>query len=111
VIDAATALGANQVGGIQFTLSDEKTKQIKQEARAKAIEDAKQNAMELSRLSGVKLGRVVNVIEGQQYNDPRPYMSMDKAFATAEGAGGEPTNIQPGTTNYTYTVTLEYETL
>lgn len=110
VIDMATAAGANQIGGIQFTLSDEKERQVRAEARAKAIDDAKANANELARLSGVKLGKVINVVEGTQNDPPYPVMYADKA-AGMGGGGGTPTSVQPGSTSYTYTVTLSYETL
>jgi uncharacterized protein YggE len=59
-IDLATAAGANQVSGIQFTLSDKKEREVKAQARAQAIEDAKGNAQQLASLAGMKLGRVIN---------------------------------------------------
>jgi uncharacterized protein YggE len=108
VIDLATAAGANQVSGIQFTISDELERKVKQQARIEAINDARKNAEDLANLSGVKLGKVINVVEGS--NSPQPPIAfMDKAMGG--GGGGSPTNVQPGSTTYTYTVTLSYETL
>ncbi len=112
VIDTATAAGANQVNGVVFTLSDQKEKEVIKEARSKAIQDAQNNANELARLSGMKLGRIINVSEGNTI--PRPIPMMAKSFGTgmaADAAVGAPTNIQPGSTDYTYSVTLSYETL
>lgn len=107
VVDLATQAGANQVGGIQFTLSEEKEEQVRAEARAEAIEDAKANAQELARLAGMKLGKVINVIE-----EPQPSDQFYAVEAMAKGSGGgAPTNIEPGSTNYSYTVTVSYETL
>jgi uncharacterized protein YggE len=109
VVDLATQAGANQVGGIQFKLSEEKEEQVKAEARAEAIEDAKANAQELARLAGMKLGKVINVIEEPQPMYPGP---MYAAEAMAKGGGGgAPTNIEPGSTSYSYMVTVSYETL
>ncbi len=109
VVDLATQAGANQVSGIQFTLSEEKERQVKAQAREEAIEDAKQTAQELARLAGMRLGKVVNVVEEPASSVPVPYLAAD---AVARGAGGgAPTNIEPGSTNYTYTVTVSYETL
>ena len=109
VIDLATAAGANQVGSIQFTLSDEKEKQVREEARQKAIDDAKANAQELAKLAGMKLGRIVNVTEDEA--SPQLYL-MEKADAVGRGgAAGSPTNVEPGSTQYSYSVTLSYETL
>ncbi len=110
VVDMATAAGANQVSGIQFKLSEEKERQIKEQARAEAIEDAKANAQELARLAGMKLGKVVNVIEDQGVGGPLPYLAADAAMGRGGGAGA-PTNIEPGSTSYDYTVTISYETL
>jgi uncharacterized protein len=111
VVDIATAAGANQVSGIQMALSDDLEKQVRQDARAQAIEDAKANAQELARLSGVKLGKVINISEGQTSNGPGPVPYLMKEASNGLGGGGSPTSIQPGSTSYTYTVTLSYETL
>ncbi len=108
VIDTATSVGINQVNGVQFTLSDEKEEQIKSDARKQAIEDAKRNANELASLSGMKLGRIINVSEGSS-TPPSPIMYADKAMGMGGGAM-DPTNIQPGSTTYTYMITLSYET-
>lgn len=112
VIDEATALGANQLGGISFDLSTQKENQLKTEARKEAIEDAKNNAQELAKLSGMKLGRIVNIWETPNY-DPQPYLNARAEYDLAAGLGGaaEPTSIEPGSTSYTYAVTLSFETL
>lgn len=110
VVDMATAAGANQVSGIQFTLSEEKEKEIKAEARGKAIADAKKNAEQLSNMAGMRLGKVINVIEEPQSNGMVPFLAADAAMGRG-GSAGAPTNIEPGSTSYTYTVTVSYETL
>ena len=109
VIDIATGLGINQVNGVQFTLSDQKEAQVKTDARRQAIDDAKRNASELAGLSGMRLGRIINVTEGSD-NTPRPIMYAAKAMDSAAGQAA-PTSVEPGSTSYTYTVTLSYETL
>lgn len=108
-IDTATGLGINQVNGVQFTLTDQKEAQVKADARKQAIDDAKRNAAELASLSGMRLGRIINVTEGSD-NTPRPMMYAAKAMDSAVG-GGTPTSVEPGSTSYTYSVTLSYETL
>lgn len=107
VIDTATATGANQVNGVQFTLSDPKQQEVQTQARKEAIEDAKRNASELSHLAGMRLGRIINVSEGT-VSPPGPIMYAAKEMSA--NAGGTPTDIQPGSTAYTYQVTLSYET-
>lgn len=112
IIDRATAAGANQVGGIQFILSPEKEQEVKKQARQEAIDQAKKSAAELSSLAGMKLGKIVNVIETPQQQMFPMFGRADLANVNKEAAqGGAPTDIQPGSTKYTYTVTLSYETL
>jgi uncharacterized protein len=110
VIDTSTQLGANQVGGIQFTMSEEKEEELTKQAREEAIEDAKEDAAELAGLAGIKLGKVLNVWENRGYQERPVFMSAD--MAKAENAmGGEPTQIEPGSSSFSYSVTLSYETL
>ncbi len=113
VVDLATAAGVNQVSGVSFTLSDQKQKQILTQARQQAIDDAKQNASELARLSGFQLGKVINVAENPgSLPEPMPmYKAMSAVAPTSALGAGAPTTIQPGSTLYNYSVTLSYETL
>ncbi|MBU0576690.1 SIMPL domain-containing protein [Patescibacteria group bacterium] len=109
-IDAATDLGANQVGGISFSLSEKRQEELKKEAREKAIAEAKASAEELAKLAGVKLGKVVNVTESDGNNYPQPIYA--RAEMALDGGGPkEPTQIEPGSEIYRYSVTLSYETL
>lgn len=109
IIDNATRLGANQVGGINFSLSEDKRNELKKQAREEAIGKAKQNATELSKLAGIKLGKVVNVIESAGSNSyPQPRYDQSKLMMADKSA---PTQIEPGSETYTYNVTLSYETL
>lgn len=107
-IDAATRLGANQVGGIQFSLSQELQDELRIQAREEAIQDAKENARELARLAGLELGRVINVSESRanQPDYPMPYLARAEAVSDS----GAPTPVEPGSTEYSYQVTLSYET-
>lgn len=112
VIDTATTAGANQIGGITFSLSDEKEAELRQVARAEAIEDAKVNAHELAGLAGMTLGKVINVIETPTPNQPPIMFAREAAMSLdASGQAAAPTNVQPGSASYTYTVILSYETL
>ncbi|MBI5150959.1 MAG: SIMPL domain-containing protein [Candidatus Pacebacteria bacterium] len=108
-IDAATKVGANQVGGISFTLSDEKKKEVENDARKQAIDDAKTKAQTLSQLAGMRLGKIVNVSEQPNYNGgPYPVAMMEKAGGGM--GGGAPTTVEPGSTTFNYSVTISYET-
>ncbi|MBT3249169.1 MAG: SIMPL domain-containing protein [Candidatus Pacebacteria bacterium] len=110
VIDTATNLGANQVGGINFSLSEDKQEELRKEARKEAIDEAKENAKELAKLAGIKLGKVVNITESNGGNYPQPLYA--RAEMALDGGGLEaPTQINPGSETYRYSVTLSYETL
>ena len=116
IVDTATADGANQVGGVSFTLSDDKKREVEDQVREVAIKRAKEKAESLAHLSGVKLGKIVNVSENAGSNGYlRPYAMMsEKAVDVGMGGGtpaSAPTNVEPGSTTFTMTVTLSYETL
>lgn len=108
-IDAATRVGANQVGGISFILSDEKKKEVENDARKEAIDNAKFKAESLSKLAGMHLGKIVNISEQPNYNYGRMATPMMEKAAVGMG-GGAPTQVEPGSTSFNYSVTISYET-
>lgn len=109
-LDLVGALSLEQVGGINFGLSDDLKEKTIKEAREKAIDEAKEKASELSRLAGMNLGNIVNVSEGMNY--PRPYMVRD-ALPMAGGGNMEKsiaTPVESGSSEVIVNVTLSYET-
>ena len=105
VIDAATTQGANQVGGVSFDV-DDKSK-AENQAREEAVKDAKSKAEAAAKAAGFKLGRVINYSEGGGAG-PRPIM-YDAAKALPIAGGGEPTQVEPGSSEIMVTVNLSYE--
>jgi uncharacterized protein YggE len=105
VIDAATAQGANQVGGISFDV-DDKTK-AENQAREAAVADAKSKAEAAAKAAGFTLGRVINYSEGGGAG-PRPLM-YDAAEKLSVSGGGVPTEVEPGSSEITVNVMLSYE--
>jgi uncharacterized protein len=75
LLKLATDAGANNVWGIQFEIEDPQPLRV--QARTQAFERAKQNAQELARLSGVKLGKLVSLSE----SDGGGYVPMMKSVA------------------------------
>ena len=73
VIAAASKAGANQVNGLFFEASN--INDLKQEARIKAIEDARNKSQVLAETAGVKLKKVVGWWEN--FIQPTPYYSYD----------------------------------
>jgi len=57
IIQAASSQGVNQVNGVNFDTSD--LESVKQEARIKAIEDAKMKANDLFKAAGMREGKIV----------------------------------------------------
>jgi uncharacterized protein YggE len=109
VIDRSTADGANTVNGIQLTVDDTKQKDLLNQARQQAINEAKAKAASLAAAAGITLGRIVNVQETG--SAPRIYPMMYSADSVSlGGAPAAKTSIQPGSTDITSTVTLSYET-
>lgn len=104
LVDAGTAAGANQVGGIDFQVKDKD--EALNKAREMAVADAKKKAEDAARIAGFKLGKVINYAEGTGGGYPVPMMAKLDSAASAQG--GE-TNVQPGTNEIMVTVTLSYE--
>ncbi|MEK7154734.1 MAG: SIMPL domain-containing protein [Patescibacteria group bacterium] len=105
VIDAATAAGVNRVDGLNLTVDDKRLRDLQQNARELAVKDAKTKAENLAKAAGISLGKIVNVQEGSSY---QPYLKS--ALPVAGGGGGGDTQIQPGSTDITTSITLFYET-
>lgn len=104
VIDTATNLGVNTVSGVQFTVDEGRQKELLRQARDEAVKEAKDKAVGLSRSAGITLGRVVNIQEsGPDFPGPI-------AFAERAMGGGGDTQVSPGSTDITSSVTLSYET-
>lgn len=107
-IDAASAQGANVIGGVSFDLSDEEREKLEDQAREMAIKDAKANAQKIADASGIRLGRVVNISETGGM--PPVYMSA-RTEELKMDTTSEPTDLQPGENSVAISVTLFYETL
>lgn len=106
ILGTAGELGANQIGGIEFTLDEPEA--VKQEARIKALENAKSKAEALAQVVGVKLRRVVSFSESSYeptYN--APYAYADKAMGI--GGGESAPSIEPGSAEYVLQANVTYE--
>jgi hypothetical protein len=101
ILAGATEAGANQVGSLSFTIDEEEI--IKQEARQKAIENAKKKAQKLAKDLGVKLGRVVSFNESSFPSSPVFFE------ARALDIGGGAPNIPTGENEITVNVSVVYQ--
>jgi len=106
IIDGAVSRGANQVGDIQFVIDD--PEKLKEEARNKAIDSAKERAESVAKATGLKLGKIVSFSEAvapQEY--PSPYY-LEIGREEAAGGGISP-EIEKGSQEIEVTVSLTFE--
>lgn len=105
ILSGAALAGANQVGGIYFTVDDEEAP--KREARQKAIIDAKEKSDQLAKDLGVKIVRLVSFYES---GGDSPYLYNLKAAGFGMGGEAAPApEIPAGENKITTTVSLTYE--
>jgi uncharacterized protein len=104
VIDDAVAAGGDltQIQGISFTIDD--PAKLRDEARQKAVADAKAKAQRLAELSGVGLGKVMSISE--TFTAPPVTLARDTLMAPATGPG--PTTIETGEMDVVVTVQVLY---
>ena len=105
VLSQATSAGANLVGDLQFTIDN--PEQFKEQARAEAIVQAKSNAANLAKESGINLGKLINVSEN---SNPFPIM-YSNAMAVNGSAMPSATvpTVQPGQQEIDVAVNLTYQ--
>lgn len=107
-INAGTQAGANSIGGVSLTLSDEKRDELLAEARKEAIQKAKSKAENLASLAGLNLGKLINVSEGSGII-PTPYRAQTFDSSGLEAAPVAEAEITPGESEVSTTVSLSWE--
>lgn len=104
IIAAASGAGANQVSRLSFTTED--PERVQAEARAKAIENARQKAEELAGRLGVRLGKITSFYESG------PVTPFYERAAFGKGGDGvtPPTPVTPvGENEVVVNVTIGYQ--
>jgi uncharacterized protein YggE len=105
LLDTAVSAGANTVNSIQFDV-EEKDEAL-QQARAEAVEDARNQAQALAQAAGLTLGEIRSI----SFFDAPVYPLFDGkgggGMAAAEAAAAVP--IQPGQLTFTVNVSVTYE--
>lgn len=106
VLDVAIEAGANNIYGVNFSLSDPSV--METEAREKAVANAQAKAQELAGLTGTEVGRVISISEviGQGGG----YFGGNFAQAARDGLGGGGAGpIAPGQLSMTMQLQITYE--
>ncbi len=106
LIDAAVSAGANSLWGVDFNL--ENKAELEAQARAKAVDHARQRAEELAKLAGVQVGGVVQISEVIGGGNYYPAAAMPRAVEAA-GMGGGAGPISPGQLEISYQVQVTFE--
>lgn len=109
ILDAGIQAGANRVDSISFELSDEKSREVKQEALRKAATNAREKAVALADGSGVRLGAVKSISENSYVVMPYARGGYDMMMAKAESAPAIPsTDISPQNVQVNAQVSVAY---
>jgi uncharacterized protein YggE len=100
-LQAAITAGANNISGVTFTLSDPES--FRDDARIKAIEDARRKAESMAEAADIELGKVISMAEVSQSG------SIVARAAYDEDAFEKEVPIQPGELELTVSVEMVFE--
>ncbi|WP_336135170.1 SIMPL domain-containing protein [Natronomonas amylolytica] len=104
VIDAAANADA-EVGAVRFTLSEETRDELREDAIADAMGDARTQADAIAANGGLQVTNVATVDASQQRYRP---ISYDGAAAVAERSAGADTQLDTGEVSVSYQVRVSY---
>ncbi len=102
-VDLAVDNGATSVRDVRFTLSDEKRAELREEALAAAVADARSTAETVAGAADRSVGTELSIRVGSA--GVRPYEAR-LAYETAGDAG---TSFEPGPVTVSASVTVTYE--
>lgn len=101
VLDAAVADGANTLNGVTFGLQEPKP--LLDEARKRAVADAKDRATLLTGAAGVAVGPILTINESSGFTGPQPMFRMEA------GVASEPVPVAAGQVSTLVSVTVTWE--
>ncbi len=104
-VDLAVDNGATAIQTVQFTLSDERRAELREEALAAAVNDARATAETVAGAADRGVGSELSIQVGSA--GFQPYDSR-VAYETAADAGAS-TSFEPGEVSVTASVTVTYE--
>lgn len=105
ILEGVVKNGANNVSGPNFTIDD--PLKLQDEAREKAILDAKERAKMIAKITGFKLGKIISINEIQSY--PQPIFPLYELGGERVEEQPIAPKIEPGSQEIKVTVNLVYE--
>ncbi len=106
LIDGAIRAGANEVKNLRFSIENEE--EYKSQAREEAIREAEDRAESIAASLEVSLGRVLDFSEDKAFYRT-PFMEADMREVAMEDVAEEEVPIEPGESEITSSVIIEYE--
>jgi hypothetical protein len=106
IIDKSTASGANQIGSISFSVSDDMQDELREELVSEAVSNARAKANELADTLDLKITGVQTASINSNSNS-KIYYAMDVEEEAME-AGGVSTPIEPGESTVSMSVQVTY---
>ncbi len=104
IIDRSAAAGANEIGSISFSVSDEMQKKIREDLMEEAVADAESKADVLASSLGVEITGVKTSSINEGSNSRVYYEMPEESMA----AGGASTPIEPGESEVSISVHVTY---
>ncbi len=99
-LDAVVSLGSNTIDGIRFSIAD--PKELRDEARRRAVDDARRKATLYAEAAGVKLGSIMSISESGGF---RP---QQVRFAAARMEAADAVPVQAGEQSLTISVSISW---
>lgn len=109
ILQQSTTLGANQIGSLNFTIDE--PEMLKQQAREKALQNAKTKAEALAKIAGVRLGKLVSFSESTQNGSSPVYANYAMKSMDAVGGAAPAPAVEAGSQDIIIDVMVTYEVL
>ncbi|HML27126.1 MAG TPA: SIMPL domain-containing protein [Methanomethylovorans sp.] len=106
IIDSSTAAGANQIGSISFSVSDDRQEQLREDLMNEAIADASSKANALAGSLDLKVTGVQTASISENGNSRVYYAVTEEAMDAAAGSVSTP--IEPGESTVSMSVQVTY---
>ena len=108
IIDTLSGLEPTSMGGLNFTLDDDERKRLEEQVAILAIRDAKKQAKQISRGSGIRLGKITSINIYDDHTSPKYGYQSNSLLRAAVAETSAPAPIAEGESSITKTATISY---